>query len=31
MSAEDQAELVAQYGELICGLQRLLDALRPEA
>jgi hypothetical protein len=31
MSTEDHAELVARYGELIRGLQRLLDALRPEA
>jgi hypothetical protein len=31
MSAEDHAELVARYGELIRGLRKLLDALRPEA
>jgi hypothetical protein len=31
MSAEDPAELVARYGELIRGLKRLLDVLRPEA
>jgi hypothetical protein len=31
MSTEDHAELAARYGELIRGLQRLLDALRPEA
>ena len=31
LSADDHAELVARYGELIRGLQRLLDALRPEA
>jgi hypothetical protein len=31
LSAEDHAELVARYGELIRGLQGLLDALRPEA
>jgi hypothetical protein len=30
LSAEDHAELVARYGELIRGLQRLLDALRPK-
>jgi hypothetical protein len=31
LSAEDHAALVARYGELIRGLQRLLDALRPKA
>jgi hypothetical protein len=31
LSAEDPAELAAWYGELIRGLQRLLNALRPEA
>jgi hypothetical protein len=31
MSAEDHAELMARYGELVRGIQRLLDALRPEA
>jgi hypothetical protein len=31
MSTEDHAKLVARYGELIRGLQRQLDALRPEA
>jgi hypothetical protein len=31
LSAEDHAVLAARYGELIRGLQRLLDALRPEA
>jgi hypothetical protein len=31
MRAEDHAELVARYGELTRGLQRRLDALRPEA
>jgi hypothetical protein len=31
MSAEDHAELVARYGEPTQGLQRLLEALRPEA
>ena len=31
LGADDHAELVARYGELIRGLQRLLDALRPEA
>lgn len=31
LSAEDHAELVARYGELIRGLQRLLDTRRPEA
>jgi hypothetical protein len=31
MSTEDHAELVARYGEMIRGLQRLHDALRPEA
>ena len=31
MSAEDHARLLARYGELIRGLQRLLDAFRPEA
>ena len=31
MNAEDHAELAARHGELIRGLQRLLDALRPEA
>ena len=30
-SPEDHAQLVARYGELIRGLQRLLDAFRPEA
>ena len=31
MSGEDHAELTAQHGGLIRGLQGLLDALRPEA
>jgi len=31
MSTEDHAVLVARSGELIRGLQGLLDALRPEA
>jgi four helix bundle protein len=31
LSADDRANLVARYGQLIRGLQKLLDALRPEA
>jgi hypothetical protein len=31
MSPENHAELVAWYGRLIAGIERLLDALRPEA
>jgi hypothetical protein len=31
MSTEDHADLADRYGELIRGLPRLLDALRPEA
>ena len=31
LSADDHAEFVARYGELVRGLRRLLDALRPEA
>jgi hypothetical protein len=31
LGVEDHAELVARSGELIRGLQRLLDALRPDA
>jgi hypothetical protein len=31
LSAKAQAELVARYGELSRDLQRLLDALRPDA
>jgi hypothetical protein len=31
MSTEDHTELGTRYGELIRGLQKLLDAFRPEA
>jgi hypothetical protein len=31
VSAEDHAALVARYGKLTHGFQRLFDALRPEA